>query len=126
MSIPILIKYFTVNISLTHNNPSLILHTAVTNTIDIKKIAFFGSGAMSHGITRVCIQAGVAVVMRGIRQEGIDNGDAKIRKGFDFLMSEPEKIIGSFKMIGRQWITGSHGYPAGRNQPILHKEDYHG
>ena len=35
---------------------------------DIKKIAVIGSGAMGHGIAQVCIQAGMAVVMRDIKQ----------------------------------------------------------
>ena len=48
------------------------------NINDVKKIAVLGSGAMGHGIAQVCIQAGVAVVMRDIKQEFINNGVAKI------------------------------------------------
>jgi len=55
---------------------------------------------MSRGITEVCIQTGIAVIMRSIRQEVIDNGVAKIRKSFDLLELEFEIVKGSFKMIG--------------------------
>ena len=58
------------------------------NINDVKKIAVLGSGAMGHGIAQVCIQAGVAVVMRDIKQEFIDNGVAKIKESLDFLVGK--------------------------------------
>jgi len=58
------------------------------NINDVKKIAVLGSGAMGHGIAQVCIQAGVAVVMRDIKQEFINNGVAKIKESFDFLVGK--------------------------------------
>ncbi|HNW28070.1 MAG TPA: 3-hydroxyacyl-CoA dehydrogenase family protein [Spirochaetota bacterium] len=58
------------------------------NINDVKKIAVLGSGAMGHGIAQVCIQAGMAVVMRDIKQEFIDNGVAKIKESLDFLVSK--------------------------------------
>lgn len=58
------------------------------NINDVKKIAVLGSGAMGHGIAQVCIQAGVAVVMRDIKQEFINNGVAKIKESLDFLVGK--------------------------------------
>ncbi len=58
------------------------------NINDVKKIAVLGSGAMGHGIAQVCIQAGVAVVMRDIKQEFIDNGVKKIKESLDFLVGK--------------------------------------
>jgi len=58
------------------------------NINDVKKIAVLGSGAMGHGIAQVCIQAGMAVVMRDIKQEFLDNGVAKIKESLDFLVSK--------------------------------------
>lgn len=58
------------------------------NINDVKKIAVLGSGAMGHGIAQVCIQAGVAVVMRDIKQEFINNGVAKIKESFNFLVGK--------------------------------------
>ncbi len=58
------------------------------NINDVKKIAVLGSGAMGHGIAQVCIQAGMAVVMRDIKQEFLDNGVAKIKESLDFLVGK--------------------------------------
>jgi len=62
----------------------------------------------------------------GVNQVYIQTSVTKIRESFDFLKFEFEIINGSFKMIGRLLITGSPGSRAERNQPIIHKEDYHG
>src|SRR4030042_3579611 len=58
------------------------------NINDVKKIAVLGSGAMGHGITQVCIQAGYNVVMRDIKQEFLDSGVAKIRESLEFFAGE--------------------------------------
>lgn len=58
---------------------------------DIKSITILGSGAMGHGIAQVCIDAGFEVIMRDIKQEFLDNGVAKIKDSFNFLVGKGKK-----------------------------------
>ncbi len=58
---------------------------------DIKKAAVIGAGAMGHGITEVCITAGIEVTMSDIKQEFLDKGVARIKKNFKYQI-EKEKI----------------------------------
>ncbi|MBU1170485.1 MAG: 3-hydroxyacyl-CoA dehydrogenase family protein [Proteobacteria bacterium] len=58
---------------------------------DVKSITILGSGAMGHGIAQVCIDAGFDVIMRDIKQEFIDNGVAKIKDSFAFLVGKGKK-----------------------------------
>lgn len=58
---------------------------------DVKSITILGSGAMGHGIAQVCIDAGFDVIMRDIKQEFLDNGVAKIKESFDFLVGKGKK-----------------------------------
>ncbi len=63
------------------------------NINDVKKIAVLGSGAMGHGIAQVCIQAGFTVVMRDVSKEFLDNGVAKIKESFDFLVKNDKMTV---------------------------------
>lgn len=55
---------------------------------DVKKITVLGSGAMGHGIAQVCIAGGYTVAMTDIKQEFLDNGVAKVKESFDFLVGK--------------------------------------
>ncbi len=53
-----------------------------------KRIAVIGSGAMGHGIARMCALAGYSVIMTDLRQELLDNAMSKISKSLESMMSK--------------------------------------
>lgn len=56
--------------------------------MEIKKICVLGSGAMGHGITQVCAQAGFQVTMEDIKEEFVQAGMEKIKS---FLRGSVER-----------------------------------
>lgn len=86
------------------------------NITEVKKIAIIGSGAMGHGIAQVCVQAGIPVVMRDIKQEFLDNAVAKIKESLVFLVgkqkmtqADMDSAMGNLKttMDIKEAVTGA-------------------
>jgi 3-hydroxybutyryl-CoA dehydrogenase len=48
--------------------------------MEISKVGVLGCGLMGHGITQICAQAGLDVVVRELNQEKLDGGIGKIEK----------------------------------------------
>lgn len=51
--------------------------------MEIKKISVLGAGAMGHGITQICAQAGFQVVLEDIKPEFVQRGLDGIKKFLD-------------------------------------------